>query len=79
MKGVDLETFKVFGKSGYALDKNQVYYPLTIECIETQEGGFCSCTDYIIKGADQSTFRALGSDYAVDKNRVYFRGLPIAY
>ncbi|MBO9699968.1 MAG: DKNYY domain-containing protein [Sporocytophaga sp.] len=74
MKNVDTASFEVYLGSEYARDKNRVYYPLQIACVDGKNWGVCYCTDYIIKNADPQTFKYLGNEYASDKNSAFYFG-----
>lgn len=77
MKNIDISSFVVFPGSGYAKDKNHVYYPLEIICYDGNCCGACTCSKYTIKDAISKSFQYLGKEYAKDKNHVYFRGVKI--
>ena len=64
MEGVDASTFKVWAGSQYAKDKNKVYYPIEIPCIDYTDCGVCFCGKYTVEGANPETFTYLGKDYA---------------
>jgi len=74
LKGIDLKTFKVLAGTKYAKDKNHVYYPLEITCIDYTDCGVCFYGKIIIETADPERFKYLGKEYATDGANVYFRG-----
>jgi len=74
LKGIDIETFKVYPGTKYAKDKNHVYFPLKINCVDYEDCGVCYYSTIIIDGANPSTFKYLGNDYATDGKKVFFRG-----
>lgn len=78
LKKVDALTFQVCSKTEYARDKNHVYYPIQVLCIESLDcGGGCYLVKYILEDADPRTFQYLDKDYAKDKKTVFFRGKKI--
>ena len=74
LKNVDAKTFKVFAGTKYAKDKNHVYYPLVIACIDFTDCGVCYYSKVIIELATPEDFKYLGKGYAVSGKNVYFRG-----
>jgi len=74
LKNVDAKTFKVFAGTKYAKDKNHVYYPLAIPCIDFTDCGVCFYGKVIIESAHPEDFKYLGKEYATDGKNVYFRG-----
>ena len=74
MKNVDANSFEVIPNSNYARDKNNVYYPIEIPCIDYSDCGVCYCGKYVLENTNPNTFKYLGKDYAIDKNLVFFRG-----
>ena len=74
---IDISSFEVYAGTQYAKDKNHVYYPIVIPCIDFEDCGVCFFSEYIIKGANPETFRYLDKDYAKDNKFVYFRGKKI--
>lgn len=74
LKNIDVKSFKVLAGTKYAKDINHVYYPLLIPCIDYEDCGVCYYGKLIIEGANPSTFRYLGKDYATDEKLVFFRG-----
>jgi len=77
MEGIDISTFKVLPGSGYAKDKNNVYYPISITCDDYTDCGVCFCDKYVINNVNTESFRYLKKDYATDGERVFFRGQEI--
>ncbi len=74
LKGLDLESFKVLPSTKYGKDKNRVYYPLQISCVDYDDCGVCYYAKIIVENANPETFRYLGNEYATDGKNVYFRG-----
>lgn len=74
MVGVDAARFEVLGETGYARDPSGVYYPIRQICIDGEDFGYCTCSEYRVVDAVAQDFRYLGRDYATDGRRVYFRG-----
>lgn len=74
MKNVDVNTFQVIPRANYAKDKNFVYYPISLSCIDYFDCGVCYCDEYVIKNANPNSFKYLGKDYATDEDLVFFRG-----
>ncbi len=88
LQGVDIPSFEVCKGSGYAKDRNHVYYPIRITCedglIEDSDGGEreyggCYFQEYVIEGSDPATFNYLGNGYAVDKANMYLNGKIITW
>lgn len=77
LEGIDVPTFQVLPGTKYARDKNHVYYPIRISCIDYTDCGVCYYADVLIAGADPATFVYLNKEYAIDNDQVYFRGEPI--
>ena len=77
LENIDIDTFEVLPGTKYARDKNHVYYPLVIPCIDYTDCGVCFYEQVIVKDADPKTFRYLKKEYAVDRQNVYFRGEKI--
>lgn len=79
-KGVDIESFMVCKDSpDYAKDKNRVYYPVDIYCIDGTRYGGSYALKYILKGADSKTFKYIGNRYAVDSMHMYYDGFEIPW
>ena len=74
MKGINALTFEVLVDSKYARDKNGVYYPIQLICIDDTDCGVCYCSDYVVENADPKLFEYLGKEYATAGKNVYFRG-----
>ena len=74
MTGIDISTFEVLAGTNYAKDKNNVYYPIQVICIDYTDCGVCYCSDYILENVQTETFRYLDKEYATDGENVYFRG-----
>lgn len=72
VKIADAKSLTVFENSGYAKDKNNVYFPRDAVCSIN-----CYCTNFVIIGADLFTFSVLNHGYAKDKNSAYFKGEKI--
>jgi len=77
LDGIDVPTFQVLAGTKYAKDKNHVYYPIRISCIDYTDCGVCYYADIVIADADPATFVYLDKEYAIDNDHVYFRGEPI--
>jgi len=74
MKNIDVNSFEVIPNSNYAKDKNKIYYPIAIPCIDYSDCGVCWCAKYVLENAKSSTFEYLGNEYARDGKSVFFRG-----
>ena len=74
LKNIDIKTFQVLAGTKYAKDKNNVYYPLEIRCIDYIDCGVCYYGRIIVEGANPLDFRYLCKDYATDGKLVFFRG-----
>lgn len=77
MSGVDLPSFMVSTVSDYAKDHDHVYYPITILCVDGKDCGACYATEYIVKGAQPSSFKGLTEKYGKDLQHGYFEGKEI--
>ena len=77
---MDIESFMVCKDSpDYAKDKNRVYYPVDICCIEGTRYGGSYTLKYILKGADPKTFKYIGNRYAADSMHMYYDGYEIPW
>ena len=74
LKDIDTKTFKVLAGTQYAKDKNNVYYPIEIPCIDFIDCGVCFYGRVVVEGANPIEFRYLGKDYVTDGKLVFFRG-----
>jgi len=74
MSGIDITTFEVLAGTKYARDKNKVYYPIQMTCIDYTDCGVCYCSDYVLENVNRKAFKYLGKEYATDGKNVYFRG-----
>jgi hypothetical protein len=74
LKGIDVETFEVLAGTYYARDKNNVYYPLEITCIDSTNCRVCFYAKIILEKSNPKNFSYLGKEYATDGTNVYFRG-----
>jgi hypothetical protein len=74
MANVDMSTFRVFRDGNYAMDGHAVYYPFSITCVDRSDCGVCYCDEYIVEGADVSSFEYIDNEYAKDSRNAYFRG-----
>lgn len=74
LKGIDIKTFLVLPGTGYAKDKNNVYYPLEIPCIDYTDCGVCFYGKVIMENVNVESFEYLKKEYATDGKNVYFRG-----
>ena len=74
LKSVDLSTFRVLPGTKFAKDKNHVYYPLRVMCVDYIDCGVCFYSEIIVEKANPKLFKYLEKDYATDGTNVYFRG-----
>ncbi|WP_347159360.1 DKNYY domain-containing protein [Pontibacter chitinilyticus] len=74
MTGIDTASFQVWAGSDYARDREKVYYPRQVSCIDYTDCGVCYCSEYIVESANPNTFKYLSKEYATDGSKVYFRG-----
>ena len=74
LKGIDVDTFKILPGTKHAKDKNKVYYPISIGCVDYIDCGVCYYGEIIMAGANPESFEYLGKEYATDGKNVYFRG-----
>lgn len=84
LEGVDIKTFEVCKGSGYARDKNHVYYPIRILACDGEGYGYLCYVEYIVKTnyfyglvsiyANPHSFKYIGNGYAVDGSTMYYRG-----
>jgi len=74
LKGIDIETFIILAGTKYAKDKNNVYYPIGVGCIDYEDCGVCYFSEIIMERASPESFKYLGKEYATDGQNVYFRG-----
>jgi len=74
LKGIDIETFVVLAGTSYAKDKSNVYYPISVDCIDYEDCGVCYFSKIVIERANPENFKYLGKEYATDGKNVYFRG-----
>lgn len=79
MYGVDIKSFEIEKNSSYAKDRSRVYYPIGLIYADGLYFGYNYSKWYTIAGADVKSFRYLGEEYAVDKNNMYYEGLPVPY
>ncbi|NRS90874.1 hypothetical protein HNQ02_003821 [Flavobacterium sp. 7E] len=77
LSGIDTKSFKVLAGTKYAKDKNHVFYPIEIKCIDYQDCGVCYYGKIIVESANPKTFKYLGKDYASDGINAFFRGIQI--
>lgn len=87
LEGVDIKTFEVCKGSGYARDKNYVYYPIRILACDGEDYGYLCYVEYIVKTnyfyglfsiyANPRTFRYIGDGYAVDGSTLFYRGKKV--
>ena len=75
LKNIDIETFQVLAGTQYAKDKNNVYYPIEIPCIDLVDCGVCFYSRIIVEEANPTDFEYLEKDYATSGNMVFFRGI----
>lgn len=74
IKYIDIKSFKVLAGTKYAKDKNHVYYPLGVPCVDFTDCGVCYYDKIIIEKANPTTFKYLSKDYATDGKYIFFRG-----
>ena len=74
LKNVDAKSFQILVGTGYAKDKNCVYYPINTSCIDYSDCGVCFFEQILVKNANPLSFKYLGKDYATDWKLVFFRG-----
>jgi hypothetical protein len=74
LQNIDILSFKVLAGTDYAKDKNHVYFPLEVPCVDYSDCGVCYYSKIIIDNADPETFEYLDKDYASDGKLVFFRG-----
>ncbi|MCX2739778.1 DKNYY domain-containing protein [Pontibacter anaerobius] len=74
MSGVDVGSFQVYPGSGYAKDMNAVYYPILLMSDHYTNCATMICAEYVVEGAQPSSFKYLERDYALDENAVYYSG-----
>jgi hypothetical protein len=74
MTGIDISSFEVLPGTNYARDKDNVYYPIQIICVDYVDCGVCYCSKYILDNVNRETFVYLDKEYATDGKNVYFRG-----
>ena len=79
LTNVDVSTFEVCVGSGYARDKNHVYYPLRVVCVDAETWGGCYFEEYIIKKVSPNSFKYIKNGYAIDGNKMYFEGKEIKW
>ena len=77
LKNVDAQTFEVCKNSGYARDKNHVYYPICEIYYEGDTWGGSQFKEYIVVGASPKTFIFLGDDYGIDGYAMYQSGVKV--
>lgn len=79
MMGIDKASFEVYTGSSYSRDKNHIYFPRRILCVENYECSACYPTKYIVEKADLSSFQIAfnNPDYAWDKKYIYLNGVSI--
>lgn len=78
----DAETFMIAVGTGYAKDKNYVYYPyrqLSDAPIYQYMRPLVHCPAGIVYEANPETFQCLGWGFATDGKRMFFRGREIQW
>lgn len=75
----DAETLEIAIGTGYARDKNHVYYPYQVLAIDTELYGFEIFNGYIVQDADPETIKYIGTELAMDRDRMYIRGKEIPW
>jgi hypothetical protein len=82
---VDKGSLRVSRSSGYAKDKNHVYYPLGVDYLSEPGDSDCPMsvgmrvTRCIIEEADPATFKVIGNGYAIDSRYMYYEGYVIRW
>jgi hypothetical protein len=77
---VDKGSLLVSRSSDYAKDKNHVYYPLIVDYLGNDDpNDFTTVAAVrvvkcVIEDADPASFKVIGNGYAVDSNRMYYKG-----
>lgn len=79
LQGVDTESFLVCAGTGYAKDKDFVYFPIFITCEDSENWSLCYFEDYIVKNANPANFSYLGNGYAVSGRRLFYEGKEIPW
>lgn len=74
LEEANAQTFEVYPGSRYARDISHVYYPLMENCIDYADCGVCYYSKVVVEGASPKTFSYAGKDYAIDGNKVFYRG-----
>jgi hypothetical protein len=74
LKNLDAKSFQVLPGTGYAKDKNHVYFPINTSSIDYSDCGVCFFEEILVENANPVTFQYLGKDYATDGKLVFFRG-----
>lgn len=74
LKDIDVESFKVLAGTEYAKDKNFVYYPTGVFCVDYTDCGVCYYKDVIVENANPESFQLIEKDYSKDDQHIYFRG-----
>ena len=77
--GVDIETFELCQGTNYARDKNHVYYPIEVKCVEGWSYGGCYVTNYLLPKARPDKFKFLRDGYAISGDHMYWRGEEIVW
>lgn len=79
LKGVDRVSFQVCKGSGYAKDKNHVYYPISVVCEDAEEFSICYFDEYVVENADPANFMYLGNGYGVCGTILFLEGKEIPW
>lgn len=89
MENVDISSFEVCRGTGYARDKNHVYYPLKLVAVDGEDFGFTFFEEYVLKkkflwdviclDVNPKTFIYIGEGYAIDGNIMFRYGQRIKW
>lgn len=75
MQGIDLSSFRVWAGSKYAIDKQNVYYPLIVICEDNIDCGVCYCARFVVEDANPATFAIRQDGFATDDRNVFYKGI----
>ena len=76
---IDILSFEICEGTFYARDKNHVYYPTLITCVDGYEFGGCFTECYTIQNADPQKFKYIRDGYAVSGNHMFYDGEEIKW
>lgn len=77
--GVDAGSFEVCINSGYARDKNHVYYPILETYREAETWGASRYDEYVVQGASPKSFKFIGDCYGIDGYTMYRMGEKVKW